>query len=89
MDIVLPVALSGVLVTLLTQGLKSIAALAHIDISGWGSFAVAAVVAGLMAFGNSLLGNLPPDLAGVIVGFISYLLIATGSHSVAKILGGK
>jgi hypothetical protein len=88
MDIALPIALNGVLVMLFTQALKSLGSLLNVNIGGWGSVAVAAVVAGIMAAGNVALGSLDPALASVIVGFIGYLLAAMGTHSGLKVISG-
>jgi hypothetical protein len=90
-QVVLPATFGIFLTGLLTQGLKSIAELAGISIGGWGAWVVSAVVAGLVAFGNGILAGLSPDLSGIIVGLLNYLLIlvgANGLHSGAKLLGG-
>jgi len=77
---------------LVTQGLKSVAALLGIDISGWGSVFAASLVGAVFFFGNSLLGVLPAETQAIVVAvaqLIVMLLSAFGIYDTARLVGGN
>ena len=81
-----PEALLPLVIYLVTQGIKSIFG----SISGLGSMLVAAGVAGVLLFGETVVGNLGlGEIANSVVGLLLMLFAGLGTHSAIKThLGG-
>ncbi len=77
-----------ILIYLVTAGVKSLFG----NISGYGSMVVAAFVASLLLFGESLIGGLGPDAAAIATSVVELLLLIAsgfGLHDVVKTEIGK
>ncbi len=83
-----PPELVPFMVLFLTNGIKSLLALVKIEVSGWWSVLVAAIVTGFLAFAASIVGGLPPAFQQLVV-YVLTLLVGMGIHKTAKSLAGK
>ena len=85
-DFVIPI-LFALVTFLVTEGLKALSQLFGKDISGAGSAITAAIVAGVVAFANTILGTLPASYVPFVQGLFTFLGLILSSfriHSLYK-----
>jgi hypothetical protein len=79
----LPPEFKAAMTFLITQGIKSIFAMFKVQISGWGSVAVASFVGAVLFFADSIVGALQPDQQSavtMVVTLVMVILSAFGIH---------
>jgi hypothetical protein len=77
---------------LVTEGLKALGALFHIDLSGHAATVTAAVAAALFLFADSLLALIPAQFEPFAEGLLTFLYVilsAYGIHRTAVRFGGN
>jgi hypothetical protein len=77
---------------LVTEGLKALGALFHIDLSGHAATVTAAVAAALFLFADSLLAQIPAQFEPFAEGLLTFLVVilsAYGIHRTAVRFGGN
>ena len=78
-----PLEVKAALTLFITQGIKSVLALAGVDVSGWLALVVAAAVTAFLLFAESLVGSLSPAIQQIVVALLT-LLTAAGGYATLK-----
>jgi hypothetical protein len=76
---------------LVTEGLKAIGGLFHLDLSGYAAAATAAVAGALFLFIDNVLATVPPAAEPFVNGLLTFLYVilsAYGIHRTAVRFGG-
>lgn len=77
---------------LVTEGLKSLGDLLHIDLSGKSAAVAAALCGALFFFADALLAHVPPQyetIANALLGLLVVILGSFGVHRTAVRFGGN
>lgn len=76
--------LAGAIGALVTEGLKALGNLFHIDLSGKAAAVTAAIVTALVFFANALLAKIPAEYEGLASSIFMLLVAALGAFGVHR-----